>query len=234
VRSARTTDIAVFSPLDSPLYAWSGANTDFAEIIRNSALVDVGVDAHPEAYERRNESGHVAPHNLYSSTPQLFSFAPTNTPPPALFQFVKAGEAGSAAAKPVGSVHLEFGGGAGAAPVDYTWAPSVKGFTRDQKGSPDVDETGVQVAPQNVVVQFVNYHDTGYVDPSGAPVPEGDLIGSGDCWILTNGTLTEGTWTKRSNEAITTYADASGAPIKLTPGRTWVELVPIGQGTITG
>src|SRR3954447_45052 len=42
VRSARTTDIAVFAPLNRPLYAWSGANADFAELIRGSNLVDVG------------------------------------------------------------------------------------------------------------------------------------------------------------------------------------------------
>src|SRR5947208_4946338 len=54
VRSARTTDIAVFSPLNRPLYAWSGANGDFAAIIRSSNLIDVGYDAQPDAYERRS------------------------------------------------------------------------------------------------------------------------------------------------------------------------------------
>jgi hypothetical protein len=65
-------------------------------------------------------------------------------------------------------------------------------------------------------------------------VPEGDLVGSGECWILTNGMIVKGTWSKPSTEAITAYTDAAGAPIKLTPGRTWVELPPIGGGTVTG
>ena len=56
-----------------------------------------------------------------------------------------------------------------AAPVDWIWA--TYGFARNQKGTPDVDENGVQVTPQNVVVQFVDYVDTGYVDVSGSPVP---------------------------------------------------------------
>jgi hypothetical protein len=46
--------------------------------------------------------------------------------------------------------------------------------------------------------------------------------------------IVQGTWTKASNDSITTYADAAGAPIKLTPGKTWVELTPNGGGTITG
>jgi hypothetical protein len=235
VRSARTTDVAVFSPLNRPLFAWSGANADFAAIIRGSNLVDVGYDAATGAYTRRNESGHIAPHNLYSSTPALFALAPPDSvSPPALFQYRAAGEAVSATGTPVGSVNLVFGGGAGSAPVDYFWNPVKGGFDRNQKGTPDVDETGLQVAPQNVVVLFVDYHDTGYVDVSGAPVPEAQLVGSGECWVLTNGTLVKGTWNKTAPEAVTTYTDAAGAPIKLTPGKTWVELAPIGGGTVTG
>jgi hypothetical protein len=234
VRSARTTDIAVFTPLNTPLYAWSGANADFAELIRNSQLIDVGYDAQSDAYYRRNETGHVAPHNLYTSTPALFALAPPDAKPPnPLFTYRAAGEAVNASAVPVGSVNLVFGGGAGSAPVDWTWNASAGAFLRDQRGTPDVDENDVQVAAQNVVIELVSYHDTGYIDPSGSPVPEGDLVGTGECWVLTNGMIVKGTWTKPTIDAITTYTDAAGAPIKLTPGKTWVELPPIGGASVT-
>ncbi len=235
VRSARSTDVAVFSPLNRPLFAWSGANAGFAQLIRQSPLVDVGYDAHSEVYDRRNETGHVAPHNLYSSTPALYSLTPPFAPPPnPLFPYRAAGEAMLPSAGPINSVDLVFGGGVGSAPVDYTWAPDLGGFARNQKGSPDVDENGTQIAPQNVIVQFVTYHDTGYTDVSGAPVPEADLVGTGTCWILSNGTLIDGNWAKSAPDAVPVYTDKVGNPAKLTPGRTWVELVPIGGGTITG
>jgi hypothetical protein len=235
VRSARTTDVSVFSPLNRPLFAWSGANADFADIIRNSPLIDVGYSVASDVYTRRGQGGHVAPHNLYSATSELYSLAPPDAQPPApLFQYRSPGEALSPLAKPVGFVNLVFGAGAGSASVDFGWSVGVGGFLRDQKGTPDIDERGVQVAPQNVVVLFVNYVDSGYVDVSGSPVPEAHLVGTGACWILTAGSLTECTWAKSAPEAITTYADANGAPVKLTPGRTWVELVPIGGGTVTG
>ena len=170
VRSARTTDVAVFSPLNRPLYAWSGANGDFAAIIRGSNLVDVGYDAAPDAYQRRSDNGHVAPHNLYSSTPALFALAPPDAQPPSpLFVYRTAGDPAGAGAAPVGSVTVQFGGGAGSAPVDWTWDAPSNAFLRQQKGSPHVDEAGVQVGAQNVVIEFVGYHNTGYVDPSGAP-----------------------------------------------------------------
>jgi hypothetical protein len=233
IRSARTTDIAVFSPLHNPLFAWSGANVDFAAIIRDSPLIDVGYDAHSEIYSRRDT--HAAPHNLYSSTPELFSLAPPDAvPPPSLFEYRKASDAAPAGAQPIASIHIEFGSGPGSAPADWYWNPVKGGFDRDQKGTPHVDENDVQIAPQNVVVEFVDYVDTGYVDISGAPVPEAQLVGSGECWVLTNGVLVKGTWTKPATDAVTTYTDAAGAPIKLTPGRTWVELTPNGGASITG
>jgi len=235
IRSARLTDISVFSPLNRPLFAWSGGNPGVSAAIRGSALVDVGYDAQPGAYERRNETGHVAPHNLYSGTPQLFSLAPPDAAPPnPLFTYRAAGEPAPATAKPIGSIHLVFGSGPGSSPVDYSWAPDVGGFARSQRGSDDVDENGNRMTPQNVIVQFVSYHDTGDTDVAGNPVPEADLVGGGDCWALTNGVLVECHWSKASPEAIPQYVDGAGAPIKLTPGRTWVELVPIGGGTVTG
>jgi hypothetical protein len=235
VRSARSTDVLVFSPLNRPLFAWSGANPTFFDLIRQSPLIDVGYDAHPEVYNRRNQTGHVAPHNLYSSTPLLYSLTPYGAEPPKpLFLYRAAGESVLPSATPVGSIHLVFGGGAGSAPVDYTWNAAANGFDRNQKGTPDVDENGVQIAPQNVIVQFVTYHDTGITDVNGAPVPEADMVGTGESWVLTNGTLVDGTWSKTAPDAIPTYTDKAGNPVKLTPGRTWVELVPIGQGSITG
>ncbi len=235
VRSARSTDVAVFSPLNKPLYAWSGANAGFAQLIRSSPLIDVGYDAHPDLYTRRNQTGHVAPHNLYSSTPQLYTQTPPYAPaPPALFPYRAAGEPVLPSAVPVGSVNLVFGGGAGSAPIDYTWSAQAGGFLRNQKGTPDFDESGAQVTPQNVIVQFVTYHDTGYTDVTGAPVPEADLVGNGSAWILTNGMRVDGNWSKSAPDAVPVYTDQQGNPVKLTPGRTWVELVPIGGGTVTG
>jgi hypothetical protein len=234
VRSARTTDISVFSPLNRPLFAWSGANADFARFIRSSPLIDVGFDTHSGAYTRRNVGGHVAPHNLYSSTSSLWALTPPGSVPPSpLFIYRPAGVVGNGA-RPVGSIHILFGGGPGSAPVDWSWNAAVGAFVRNQRGTPHVDESGAQISAQNVVVLHVPYVNTGYVDVSGSPVPEAQLVGTGHCWILSAGQLVEGTWTKTAPEAITTYTDATGAPIGLQPGRTWVELAPIGGASVTG
>ena len=64
----------------------------------------------------------------------------------------------------------------------------------------------------------------------GKEIPEAAMVGEGDAWILTNGGLVAARWSKPSLEAVTTYVDADGNPVKLTPGRTWVALPPPGEG----
>ena len=63
-------------------------------------------------------------------------------------------------------------------------------------------------------------------------MPEGTLIGTGEAWLLTDGKVVKGTWSKPNNAAVTTYTDSAGSPFQLTPGQTWVELAP--SGTASG
>jgi hypothetical protein len=55
-------------------------------------------------------------------------------------------------------------------------------------------------------------------------VPEAQVLGEGDAWVLTGGQLVPGRWSKASAEAVTRYADSTGADIRLAPGRSWIEL----------
>lgn len=228
VRSFRTTDLAIAAPLGKPLFAYAGANTAFLRELRRSSLVDVGWDAAPNEY--RKDRSRRSPHNLFSTTQGLFDQASSSaaTPEP-LFQYRAAGEAVSGA-EPVTRVVMAYRENVETA-VTYTWDAKLRGWARVQNGTPHVDVAGRQVAPQNVIVQFVRYVKTKYRDASGSSVPEGKLIGKGEAWLFTDGKVVKGTWAKPSSSAITTYADAAGRPLRLTPGRTWVELNPPGQAT---
>ena len=84
-----------------------------------------------------------------------------------------------------------------------------------------------------MIFQFVTYHDTGYVDSSGAKVPEADVVGTGEAWILSAGYLSPVRWEKRDNDDVTVFRGADGRYARLLPGRTWVELVPLGEGHAT-
>jgi hypothetical protein len=101
-----------------------------------------------------------------------------------------------------------------------------------QNGQPDVDESGVVASATNVVVQAVPYVTSAFANEPGSgvtPIPEGELIGSGPVWIFSGGAVVQGSWTRASLGAVTTYTDSAGHPIALAPGRTWVELIPAGS-----
>jgi hypothetical protein len=232
VRSGRSTDVAIVTPLAVPLYAFSGANGVFLDLLRAAPLIDIGYDVQPQAYDRK--PGRPAPDDLFTSTERLWALAPPEvSPPPPQLVYRARGVAPPASAVPVSSFRYSFGGGPVGQPVEMTWDPAVGGWARVQKGSPHVDADGVQIAPPNVIVQFVPYQDTGLVDTSNTPVPEALLVGSGTAWVFTGGTATPATWTKPTEDALTTFTGADGAPVGLTPGPTWIALVPEG-GELSG
>ena len=69
-----------------------------------------------------------------------------------------------------------------------------------------------------MVVQFTPY--------SGEA--EGQTVGEGDVWVFTDGTVRTGRWVRPDKTQPARYVDATGQPILLRPGRTWVELLPSG------
>jgi hypothetical protein len=99
--------------------------------------------------------------------------------------------------------------------------------------TPHLDAAGQQVTAHNVVVQLVDYVDTGERDQSGEPVPEAKLLGQGEAWVLTGGKVVKGRWERTSVDQVTRFLDAAGKPIELTPGTTWLELPKPGGATLT-
>jgi hypothetical protein len=229
VRSARTSDLGVLAMLHRPFFAWSGANNFFAARVREANLKDVGYDAASGFYYRAGDRS--APSNLMlKSTAEVMS-QPNDgsSPPPALFTY-RAPDQQLAHLKPLGAVRVTYGTSAGSAPVEYRWDGA--GWARFQKGTPHVDANGVQFAPPNVIIQFTNYVSSGVNDQFGKPIPEAQFVGEGEAWVLTNGGVVGARWQKPSLDAVTTYTDADGNPIGLTPGKTWVAVVEPGGGTM--
>ena len=227
IRSARSTDVPLLTPLRAPLFAWSGANAAFASLIRSVAIRDVGFETSPGAYSRADD--RQAPSDLMTSTDDLYAIGGVDgdETPNKLFDHLLPGEPPVTGAVAEG-VRVEYG----ATTVEHRWDSSLSGWARTQNGSPHVDTSGAVIAPQNVIVQFVDYRDTGLVDAAGSAVPEAVLTGGGDAWFLSNGTLIEGSWTKANVTARSQYVDADGRGVRITPGSTWVLLAPVGSATL--
>ena len=226
VRSARSTDIHLATALNHPLFAYSGANRVFEDLLRSSTLVNLGPSARGAAYFRK--SGRPSPYNLWARFPQLYEGA-TGAPPTPWFIYRAEGE--PSAGEPANNVKFEFRGRIVTA-VEWRWDAESATYRRKTGGKDHTDANGQPVAPKNVVVQFTEYENTGLVDTSGEPVPEGKVVGEGDVWVFTDGKVVKGRWKKDSPEQVAILTDGSGQPIKLTAGQTWIELPKPGTATI--
>jgi hypothetical protein len=212
VRSGRTTDIAIVSDLNYPLFGFSGANPIFLQEIRAAPIVDVDAEREsPTQYFRMGPNA--APDNLYTSTTKLYALDPgaVNTPP-ALFKFRKLGSpATGAGATVVTHAAVTFP----TASATWDWSAVGKVWLRGQDGQADVVASGAQLAASNVIIQQVNYTTDGYATGEGlppSPIPKGQLVGTGTAWILTGGKMIVATWTRPTITAVTTWTDAAGHP----------------------
>ncbi len=224
IRSARTSDVNILGNLNSPLFANSGGNPGTLAIVRDSPLVDVGATNNGGAF-RRNGS-RAAPHNLYSSTnalyaadggraglpPQVFSFRSRNAPLPA-------------SAQPATTLRVAYG----LTTATHTWDEELGGWRRATDGAAHNDASGAALAPENVIVQFIEYGSS----PADSRSPEAIMVGEGEAWILTDGHIIRGRWARPSAGELTTYTTADGAEIPLTPGQTWVLLPKAGQASVS-
>ncbi len=232
VRSVRPSDPPIIKPLN-PLFAFSGGTAKFKNMVKAAGIDDIDYEEAccAKAYYRR--PGRGAPHNVYSSTGRLYSLAaPGMAPPPKMFDFLPAGQPfGGAGAVP--ATHLVEDLGL-LCKADYTYDPPTQTWKRVSNGSPQVVEGGGQVAPTNVVVWFVPYTiSPGDVDPVGEPVSVAQVVGTGDAWVLSQGQVVKGHWSKPSPDAQVTFTDAAGAPIRMAQGTTWIEMQPTGTAATT-
>lgn len=217
IRSGRTQDIDLLGSFDRPLFVWSGGNRNVTRAIDASDLVSIShqnaADAAAAGFFR--SSDRKSPHNLYASTSAAWSLTPDGAaPPPQQFQYRPAGEA--AVGEPAGQLQ----GTMDDLQVGWTWNDATGEYSRTSDGEAHEDALSGPVTTENIVVMTVSYRPS----PADARSPEAQTIGSGEAMVLTDGVVVHGTWTRADRLSPIVLRDDTGAPILLTPGRTWVEL----------
>ena len=224
IRSARTSDPDLLAMFGHPLAAWSGANPATRELMRSVEWIqDVSADRLPDAYRRDDRER--APHNLVLDASEAFAAAddPIRIPTQ-IFEYRDEGEA------PGGEAVAGFRVNVGLSVAEYRWDQERGGWLRWSDGDAlhDADDDGgdgPQVAPTNLVVLETDYG----VSESDASSPEAVTVGEGRAWVFTDGHLLRGRWSRQDRTAPWALVDDGGAPIRLTPGTTWVAMP--GSGT---
>lgn len=225
IRSGRIIDPEIVDQYGAhPLFAYAGAIPAAVSAIDASSLIDLSAEQAPAAIYPRDPN-RSAPHNLTSSTSALYAYAASlhrlqTTPPVSPLVFGPQSARATAAA----SVNIAYP----YSDLTWTWQSVTHTWVRaySDTGPATMGEGGL-VRATNIIVMKVQMYPSPYVeDATGAHENLLTLTGSGSVQIFRDGTVTSGTWNRPKLSANTHYLDSSGKTIALSPGQTWIELVP--------
>ena len=229
IRSARQIDIAMLSPLDSPLLVHVGGIVPVINNIDRSTLVNVDLGNYPGA--QINPPNRVPPYDDFTTTQRIWSmFRTRRTPPRPIFTYSATPRGG----RPVSQVHLDW---SITSNIYWRWNKSTGTWLRfydnsDGAGAPliqpDLLANGVQNQVQNVVVQVVHIYFLPWLEnfEGGHEAVANIADNSGKAYIFRNGKMIVGTWSRGPLTSPTIFTTAQHKVIPLAPGRTWVEVYP--------
>lgn len=231
IRSVRWDDWHILQQYGHPILSYSGGITFWTNAVAALPWIfNANGSIYPtaNAYFRYQSSSlpasQGAPYNYYSTSTALWKLDARNTtPPPAVFQFSKTLPA---EATPATSASIPF---SGASPVVWNWSSKADQWLRSYNTQPDNAATGGQFHATNVVIQIVTtrwgpYNESG----PNSPDVESITVGTGTVYVLREGHVEKGTWSRATYADITKLTFPDGKPITLQPGTTWFEVVPSG------
>lgn len=218
VRSIRPMDPDIISPLGG-IVAYSGGQERFIALMRQTPVYNA-IHGQPDTQATFYRSGaKPAPHNVHVKAKELLAEHPDLAAPRQQFGFAVDIPSSTAVriGAPTTAVNYRFS--------DYSfgtwaWDASTSAFLRSQRGAVDVDANGAQLKATNVVVLRVPITEA-------FDIPKTELIGSGEAWVSSGGATVHGTWTKKSATGTIALVADSGVAIKLAPGNSWIELIPL-------
>jgi hypothetical protein len=229
VRSARLVDSAIMTPT-TRILAFSGANAPVMKTLDKAGVVQVTETAAGGAMRRVAREGLTAEHTLYADTAAVRKIgAKKFSDPPPEGQF-EAGQLEGSSRKAT-SVEINFSGGT---TVSYSFEQGR--WRRSQNGSPFEDDSGKQIAVDNVLIEEheVSLSKT-IVDVAGNPSVEiKDETGSGRAVLFRDGRAVTGRWTRESVDDGVSFETKAGDRMVFAPGSIWIHLVPSPKGEVTG
>jgi hypothetical protein len=227
IRSARTSDPPILANLNTPGFAYSGANPGTLSRVRNADLIGI-IDTRPQMY--RDPDRPPAPDNLMSSTEGLYELlGDRGGVPGAILPYVAEG---AAAGEPIDGAEVQV---SSSYRVQVVWDEERGEWLRWQLGGPhtevvdggEFDGPVQQVGTANVIVADIPYV-TSTVDERS---PEASPTGEGPVWILSEGKVATGLWRRPTESDPWEFVDRNGAPLGVAPGRTWFVLARTGEVT---
>lgn len=218
VRSIRPMDPDIISPLGG-IVAYSGGQQRFVEMMRATNVYNAIHGQADTADLMYRTPDKPSPHDVLVRAPELIGRHLDLAPPAQQFAFAPDPAASTAwrEGTPVQTVSLAFSGASRRA---WDWDAARGVWARSQDGAPDLDPGGTPYSAVNVIMLRVPV-------TVSQQIPRTELLGSGEAWISSAGRTVHATWSKGSATDPIRLVDDTGTVIRLAPGNSWIELVPL-------
>ncbi len=226
IRSMRPTDIAIQNP-------WAGSfvnsgGQDWVYELAWSSSVRYFLE--PEGTFRINS--RYPPHNLYGDTSSLRELddrGDYEEPLGPLWKFGEMPEDADPASQITMTYPYEFSS-------SWYWNPVLSHYEKSTTGNPhyylDSDGDAQRVSADTLIVFEMDVYQTCYGCSSGSAVPVTMTTGSGPAWVLAEGKVVSGTWSRETDTEWFSLLDEDGNEIAVPPGRIWVTLARNDRTTI--
>lgn len=219
IRSARITDVDLVPAFGLPGFAYSGSAARLVPFLQTAKMQRIGAPQGGDGYFRITD--RAAPHNY------LAELATLRTRIPDIASADVANIRGwTIQKKPVVT-------GTPVAEVAVRWPAAKKTYLWDglrwqmrASGAPLMTQLDLSghlepVTAANVVIMHAVLQPSPFSDKRGAATPYPQTIGSGDGYVLTQGTLIPATWVRETAAQLPRWLDVQGNEIPLTRGRIW-------------
>lgn len=206
-----------------PVYAHAGGSPDGVALAESTDQL-INFEALRETDYTWRDNRRDAPHNLYTNSTLLRSFAAdkgvtTFDDPQAGYLF-----GAIAAATPVEAATIDYYFLDKSSSAGFRYDPATNGYYRVMRGQPHVDRvSGKQLWTRNVVIMQVD--ETARVGDDKQRIDQ-NVIGSGAARMFIAGRAVDGAWRKDSEAAPLRFYDAGGAEIVFNAGPIWVAAIP--------
>ncbi len=234
VRSARQVyvDFAKEYTPKSAYYAHVGGSAIALGMIKTDGVLDMdqgGIGT--KAFQRIPRAGIATEHTMFTYPDKLYQVAKDRKfPEDSTFTTWKFKDDAAVDARPATqSVTIPFS--SASYDVKFVYDKTTNTYNRFLAGIAHNDaNTGKQIAPKNVIVQFVNYTP---VQSATKIVQDVSVVGEGTAKIVMDGKVVDAKWKRGSGNSRTIYTDATtGAEIQFDRGQIWICLPKIGT-TVT-
>ena len=217
VRSMRASDIGIVSPVKATVVTSGAAGFTISRI--NAAGIKFFQEGAPGLSRDPSRS---APYNVFADLTTVADAAKQTASRPD--DYLPWGEEKDfPAGQPAVKIAASFGAG-----HTTNWTYDGKGYVNENTYA----AKGDHFPADTVLVLRVKVGDAGYLDPANNPVPETKFTGKGRALLFHGGKLVRGTWSKANLKAPLKLSTTAG-DLTVPAGRTWLELVPAANGSVT-